>query len=560
MDNQLQSGFLLNEWQVSPDQGILKLGEEIIHLEPRVMEVLVYLASRAGEVITREELERDVWRGAVVGYDAVTQMVTKLRKALNDDAKNPKYIATIPKRGYQLVARVSEVSSAVDASELLQDKPGNLHQKIVLAVSVLMVLVMGWYLSGTESTGTDSLLQEQVIADSKSTIVVLPFKNISNDPQQEYFSDGITDDLITDLSKVGSLHVIARQSAYHYKGSKLSVKNIAKDLAVQYVIEGSVQKSGSQLRINVQLTDAIKGHHVWAERFETGVEKLFSVQDEITQRVMNALYVKLSSDEDKHVAFRSTNNFDAYDMLLLGLQSSRNRTKEGYELAHDYFRQAINIDPNFARAYGALAVTLTNGYRHSWTKLSFEEARIRSLSMAKKAVELDQSTPQVYWALAYVHLFRKEYKEAEEATKQSIELSPNYADGYGLLAFISNWRGKAVEAEGYIKKAIKLNPYHTFDYPWNLGFSYYTQGKYEEAIEALQQAIERNETVIYPRMFLAASYLRVGRSDDASWEIEQGVTQRPATTISLLFNTMPFEKEENKMAFLEDLRQAGLPE
>ncbi|NNF96259.1 MAG: tetratricopeptide repeat protein [Halobacteria archaeon] len=340
----------------------------------------------------------------------------------------------------------------------------------------------------------------------------------------------------------------------------VNLDDVARELDVHYIVEGSVQKAGKRIRINVQLTGVKQGHHIWADRFDSEVANVFDIQDTITQRVIDAMYVTLSNQENRRIANRTTNNFEAYDTFLLGQQHSKNRTQEGYDLTIDAYRRAIQLDPEYARAYGALAVTLTFGYRNQWTKLSFEEARERALELAKKAIELDQSSPPVYWSLGYVHLFRKEYEEAEAAAKQTISLSPNYADGYGLLAFISNWRGKAEDASRYIKKAIALNPYHTFDYPWNLGFAYYTLGRYSEASHALQQALEKNPSVLYPRLVLAACYVRLGRQDDAEWEIEQVKMQRPGTTLSHLANTVPYENQDLMLAFLEDLRKGGLPE
>ena len=235
------------------------------------------------------------------------------------------------------------------------------------------------------------------------------------------------------------------------------------------------------------------------------------------------------------------------------------KSRQGNELAKEAYQRAVELDPDYARVYGALAVTLTREYRYQWTNLSMEEARERALQLAKKAIALNQSTPQIYWSLGFVHIFRKEYKEAKAAAMKSITLSPNYADGYGLLAFIANWRGKAKEAESYIKKAIALNPYHTFDYPWNLGLAYYTMGRYEDSVKNLKDALERNESVLLPRLFLAASYVRLGRLDDAEWEIEQLGILRPGNTISHLTNTLPYENKDQMHAFLEDLQKAGLP-
>ena len=585
IDFSSQEPFWVGDWYVDPDSGHLYHENEEVKLEPKVMQVLVYLAHHPNKVVSRETLETTIWAGMVVGYDALSSSIIKLRKALGDDSRHPQYIETVSKKGYRLIAEIKHFG---DEEAIRQDSHGETSQSVpiqasenslspskklplilvTLGVLLTAILTLWYFLTLTPDTARRTTVTSDSISEAKydesavkiPSIVVLPFTNLSNDPQQEYFSDGITDDIITDLSQVSSLRVIARQSAYHYKNTKVSLADIAKELGVDYIVEGSVQKAGQRIRINVQLTNVDKGTHIWADRFDSKASNLFEIQDTITRRVIDAMYITLSNKENKRLVTRTTNNFEAYDMFLLGQQYSRNRTQEGYDLTIDTYRHAIQLDPNYARAYGALAVTLTRGYRQQLTKLSFEEARERALKIANKAVELDQSSPPVYWSLGYVHLFRKEYEEAEAAAKKAINLSPNYADGYGLLAFISNWRGKAEEAEKYIKKAINLNPYHTFDYPWNLGFANYTEGKYIEASHALQQALEKNPSVLYPRLFLAACYVRLGHQDDAEWEIEQVKMQQPRPTLTLLENTLPFEHPDQMRAFLEDLRKSGLPE
>lgn len=549
---------------MDPDSNRLRRGAEEVKLEPKVMQVLVCLAQQPGKVVSRESLETMVWAGMVVGYDAISGSIIKLRRALGDDSRNPLYIETVSKKGYRLIAAVTPDVEAADflAAKAAPASEAVFPGKLLLAAIVLVGIVALWNFSGSES-GPYEKAAEQAIGKTAAkapSIVVLPFKNLSDDSRQDYFSDGITDDIITDLSKVGSLRVVARQSAYHYQNKTTDLEEIARQLDVRYVVEGSVQKAGQRVRINVQLTNAEKGEHIWAERFDSDAANVFDVQDKITKHVIDAMFVTLSNKENTLLEYRNTNNFEAYDTFLLGQQHSRNRTRQGFELAQDAYKQAIKLDPGYARVYGSMAVLYTNAYRHQWTNLSIEEARERAMELVKKAVLLDQSSPQVYWSLGFVHLFRKEFEEAEAAAMQAIELSPNYADGLGLLAFILNWRGKAAQAAGYIKKAIVLNPHHTFDYPWNLGLAYYTLGRYEESIEAIQDALERNETAALPRLFLGANYIRVGRQDDAEWEIEQVKTQRPGTTLSHLANTLPYENPQLMQAFLQDVRKAGLPE
>ena len=258
--------------------------------------------------------------------------------------------------------------------------------------------------------------------------------------------------------------------------------------------------------------------------------------------------------------FRTTNNFAAYDKFLLGQQYTARRTKQGFERAVEAYEQAIALDPDYARAYGALAVTISFAFRYGWTDLSTSEARARAMELAKKAIELDPDSPQVNWSLGFVHLFRQEYVQAESAAKKSIELSPSYADGYGLLAFVSNLRGHPVDAERYIKKAISLNPYHTFDYPWNLGLAYYNLGRYEEAATALEDALSRNDNALWARLYLAASYVRLGRMDDAKWEIDKVHFQYPDTTLTNFSVALPLENKDQMDMVLADLRKAGLQE
>ena len=205
-----------------------------------------------------------------------------------------------------------------------------------------------------------------------------------------------------------------------------------------------------------------------------------------------------------------------------------------------------------------MAVTLTRGYRYQWTDLSMVEARERALELANKAVELSHTTPQIYWALAYVRLHRREYNEAEKAAKQSITLSPNYADGYAILANIANWRGKWSEAVNYIKKAIELNPHYTFQYPSTLGLSYYSLGRYQEAAAALKESLNRNESALNPRLFLAANYIQLNQIEDAAWEVEQINANRPDIGLSNLDTVLPFEDKKYLIALKKELQRAGL--
>ena len=544
--------FWVGNWHVNPDSGRL-LGEgKEVRLEPKVMEVLVYLAQHPNTVISRETLESEVWSGMIVGYEAVSQSIIKLRKALNDNSRNPQYIETISKKGYRLIAPVSAESAKTNESIKLAATSNKIIS--ITAVTGLIALI-GLIFFGTRDPSLNTPATDQI-----PSVVVLPFKNLSDDPKQEYLSDGITDDLITELSRLNSIRVIAHQSSDHYKNNPTRIEDIAQQLDVLYIVKGSIRKSGNHIRINVQLTNSKKGESIWAERFDIDSGEIFKVQDAISKNVIQAMTVNLPERKTTELQARGTINFEAYDTFLVGQQHMETRSREGYELTINAYREAIRIDPSYARAYGALAVTLTRGYRYQWTDLSLVEARERALELAKRAVALDQTTPQIYWSLGYVHLHRREFDQAEAAVKKAIALSPNYADGYALLANLANWRGKAIDAINYINKAAEINPYYTFQYPSTLGIAYYNLSRYNEAVIALRDALDRNENALNPRLYLAATYVKLHHMDDANWEIKQISVNRPGVSLSTLSTILPYESKHLMDNLLKDLRKAGLQE
>ena len=424
-------------------------------------------------------------------------------------------------------------------------------RRYAIVASVVVSMLFTWLIVQRNLYSQSSDIQ---------SVAVLPFLNMSGDPQQDYFVDGITEDIITDISRLSKLTVIAWNSSSKYKGKKVNPGIVGKELGVTFVLDGSVRKVGDRLRITAKLVNTRNGNHVWAERYDRNFTEVFEVQDEVTQKIVNALAIRLTESEKEKLGHTGTSNFSAYDAFLKGQQFAMQRTKQGNSLARDAFRRAVELDPNYARAYGALAILLTRDYRNDWTDLSLSEARVRALELAQKAVSLDRTSPQAYWALGYVNLLQKNYDAAAEAAKQAVKLAPSYADGYGLLAFINNSQGNAEDAVRHIAKAMSLNPYYTYEYPSNLGRAYYTLGKYDEAIQYLKDAIQRNENSLHPRLYLAASYVRLGQLEDAKWEITQTEILNPTTTISLLANTLAIKDRQQLDLFLEDLRKAGLSE
>ncbi len=579
----LDKPFWVGEWRVDPATRRLSSGDVEVKLEPKVMQVLIRLAQNPGKVLSRESLEATVWAGTVVGYDALAASIIKLRKAFNDDSHHPRYIETVSKNGYRLIAPVTtdlELESSGQGSEptttedLQPDAatPAQLrrgwrsNKLIVVAAGLLLIILVGLLLQTrihTPSSHSSTQLttrSKPATSSSQISVVVLPFENLSGESNQDYFSEGITDDIITDLLKVKGLRVIARQSAYFYKSKTYTLADVRRELGVKYVVQGSVQKSGERLRINIKLTDVAEGRHIWADRFDGKVSNVFAMEDDITKQVNHAMSVTLSSQESANLAKRPSTSFAAYDAFLLGQKLYRDRTKESYYETVDAYKRAIELDPNFARAYGALGVTYTDGYLYGWSDTTIKDTQDRALQLANKAYKLDPTSPQVNWSLGFVHIFRKEYAKAEEAAHRAITLSPNYADAYGLLAFIANWRNKPDDAIQYIKKAMSLNPYYTFDYPLNLGIANYELGHYTEAVTELKNALQRNETSFYSNLFLIVTYVRLGNIDDAEWQVQQLLVQWPQMTLTQVTTYyLSFEDKHLLKSMEDDLRKAGLP-
>ncbi|MCK4709262.1 MAG: winged helix-turn-helix domain-containing protein, partial [Gammaproteobacteria bacterium] len=306
--------FIIGEWEIDPSLGRVSGRNSVsgtTKLEPQVMAVLLCLAKQPNQVVSREFIEEQAWPNRVVGYDSLSTAIIKLRKALNDDSKNPRYIETVPKRGYRLIAKVSAVKDdslvvTKAVSPISSTSPAKAinprHQRIQL------FLILSLITTGLVFMLYNKLpyLMTNVQVDSKNTIAVLPFDNMSGDIQQEYFSNGITADLITDLSKINGLSVIARNSVFAYKNSSTDVRKIGKELAVNYIIEGSVQKDKNKVRISARLIDANSGHNLWADRFDGSLEDIFALQDNVTTKIIAALKLKLSDREQQQIVRKYT--------------------------------------------------------------------------------------------------------------------------------------------------------------------------------------------------------------------------------------------------------------
>jgi len=392
----------------------------------------------------------------------------------------------------------------------------------------------------------------------KPSIAVLPFTNMSDDPKQEYFSDGITEDIITDLSKISGLFVISRNSTFTYKGKPVKVQQVGRELGVKYVLEGSVRKAGGKVRITAQLVDAIKGHHLWAERYDRDLKNIFEVQDEITGKIVSALQVKLTLGEKKRRERKHTANVEVYDLYLQGVRLTRQLSLQAILQARQPFEKAIELDPNYAAAHASLAFT----YWAEWVHLRSRNPQPlrKAFEVAQKALALDDSLPLAHRVVSSIYLWRKRHDEAIAAARKAINLDPNDAQGYAQLGNILSFSGKPQEGIQLVRKAMRLNPHYPPLYEFHLGQSYRLGGRYEEAIGALKTSIEKLPSFFAAYAELAIAYSELGKLKEAREAGDMVRKLNPQASLANLKRALPYKDQATLERTLNALRKAGLPE
>ncbi|MEJ2100051.1 MAG: tetratricopeptide repeat protein, partial [Desulfobacterales bacterium] len=397
----------------------------------------------------------------------------------------------------------------------------------------------------------------------KPSIAVLPFENISGDPEQEYFSDGITEEIITALSKVPKMFVIARNSTFTYKGKPVKVQKVGEELGVQYVLEGSVRKAGNRVRITAQLVETIAGHHLWAERYDRDLKDIFALQDEITFKILTALQVTLKEGERARVWATRTDNLDAFLKYLQARQSAGLFSREGYVFARQLAQEAINLDENYSDPYVLIAITHWFDARLGWSESrseSFKQAYLNT----KKAQALDDSHPEVHILLGGLHLYERQYEQAIAEGQKALALGPNDADNHATMGHILRFAGRFEEAIVLIQRAMRLQPNPASWYLGELAMCYYYVGRHAEAIRLGEQlyslADSRGEKFIsyWYHAILAMNYIRLGRNQEA---------RKAAAEVKRLFPEYSLEWDRQFSVYKdpahlerqhEDLRKAGL--
>jgi adenylate cyclase len=410
---------------------------------------------------------------------------------------------------------------------------------------------------GKEEVKTQGLDKQPIPLPDKPSIAVLPFVNMSGDPEQEYFSDGITEEIITALSKTPKLFVIARNSTFVYKGKPVKVQEVGRELGVKYVLEGSVRKAGDKVRITAQLVDAQTGHHLWADRYEREFKEIFVLQDEITLKILIAMQVKLTEGDQARLYGKGTDNLDAYLKFLRGRQYIDSLNRENIALAQQAFGEAIALDPGYAEPYTHLAVTNFLEAVFGFSK-SPRNSMTSAVDLAQKAIALDNSEANPHSMLGLLLAMKGEYEKGIAEGERAIELNPNSADAYARLAISLNLSGRWEEAIASFKEAIRLNPIPPVYYLAHMSVAYARTERYKDALTVGEKAVHREPDNLMARIFLAAIYGLAGQAEEARVEADEVIRISPKFSLENISKTWPYKNQADKGRILEALRKAGL--
>ena len=488
----------------------LRVKGEVIELEPKPIEVLHQLLLRAGQVVTKEDLLESVWPGLMVVDGSLATAVSKLRKALGDDESS--VLLTVPRVGYRLGVAVRMIPSAIAAPEAMEPVPPQAQSRrawiwigavvLVLALAYIGTYKKAWFLGQKKSVPPRPL----------TSLAVLPLVNLSGDPGQEYLADGMTEELITELSKIRALRVISRTSVMQYKGVRKALPQIARELNVDAVVEGAVFRSGNQVRITTQVIYAATDTNLWAESYDRDLGDVLNLQKELARQIAREIKITVSPSEEKQLAASATVNPQAHDLYLKGRFFWNRRTRDALNKAVEYFRQANEIDPNYPQAYAGLADAYVELV--GFGVLDSAEGVPKAKAAALKAIDLDASLAEPHTALGYILAEEWDWTGARKEFERALELDPGYVIGLYQYAFYLSVMGKHDEAIPVEQKALALDPLSPIVL-YRAGRVEFQARHYDEAIALFRRILELNPNDQLGLYGLGLAYEAQGKFDTA---------------------------------------------
>ena len=522
--------YRFDDLVLDPQRRELRRGDSLVAVEPQVFDLLEFLVRARERVVSRDDLLAAVWQGRIVSEATLSSRVNAARAAIGDSGEEQRLIRTFPRKGFRFVGIVREEVEVPARLEL----------------------------------PTTPAKAELRSADLEGpSIAVLPFTNMSGDPEQDYFADGMAEEIITALSRCSGLFVIARNSTFTYKGKAVDIRRVGQELGVGYVLEGSVRRGGERLRITGQLIDASSGAHLWADRFDGDLKDVFELQDRITESVVAAIEPALLLAEIERRKRSRPDKLNAYDLLLRAYGLENEFTAASMTAALECLDQALAVEPTYAPAMAAAAYCHAQCHFQGWVPLD-ETHRLKGMKLAWRAVELAPNDAQVLWMAAFaVWNLAQEVSEApRELFNRSLAINPNSAMALTLGGWIETMRGNLDASRGMIERARRLNPLDPRGWFMSgaMAITAIVDEDYVEAIAWAEKALVQNRRFAVALRVLAVALVKIGKHDRAADIVRELLAIEPELTISRFFSRIPVPLESMARAYAEALRAAGLPE
>ncbi|MBR0714217.1 winged helix-turn-helix domain-containing protein [Bradyrhizobium liaoningense] len=492
-----------------------------VPMQPQVFDLLVYLVEQRDRVVSKDDLIAEVWGERIVSDSALNSRINAARKALGDDGEAQRLIKTVPRKGFRFVGEVREQAPATATFAPAQATPPR-------------------------------------TAPDRPAIAVLAFENMSDDPEQEYFCDGISEDILTALSKVRWFLVIARNSSFTYKGRTVHIREIAEELGVGYVVEGSVRKAGDRVRITAQLNDATTGSHIWAEHYDRELGDVFAVQDEITNAIVAAIEPQIYAAENFRARRKQPASLDAWDLLMRALSHYWRITRQDHRMAQALLEQAIAIDPDYGQALSLLAASHMFGVHLGWSERATAAPIAERAALA--AVRSDHEDPWAHTALGSVYFSTRRLDDALSEFEQALALNPNFSVAQGYYALALSYAGRSSESYEAAQRAIRLSPRDPSlaIYYGIAGYARFTERHYDEAIALAREAIRHRGDLTGAYRVLVVSAGMTGDRKLAETALSELRRTQPNISLAWIATQLPWNSDADREHYLEGFRRAGL--
>jgi TolB-like protein/cytochrome c-type biogenesis protein CcmH/NrfG len=522
--------FVFSDYMLDTDRRELSRGPERVALEPQVFDLLVYLLENHDRVVSKDDLITAIWDGRIVSESTLTSRINAARKAIGDSGRDQKLIRTISRKGFRFVGslRLQQVgSNSPDNADHPADHAGEASPPVLPALD-------------------------------RPAIAVLPFTNMSGEPEQEYFSEGISEDIITALSKLRWFYVIARNSSFIYKGKAVHIKAVGEELGVGYVVEGSVRKEGNRVRITAQLIDVATGTHIWSEHYDRCLADVFAVQDEITQAVVAAIEPQLYAAENFRAQRKAPDNMDAWDLVMRALSHYWRVTRQDNMVAQALLEKAISIDPNYGQALGLLAASHMFSAHMGWSDMATAIPIGERAALA--AIQADSEDPWAHYALASVYLFTRCFDDSLAEFELAIRLNPSFSPARGYYGVALTYCGRWEEGDLAARQALRLSPRDPFAavYCGVVAYAQFIGGNYEEAIRLCREALRQRNDFVGAHRVLAASAGMAGMKRIAEAAVLELRRAQPNVSLAWIAKQIPFKRDADRDRYLDGFRRAGL--